>query len=78
MFLEGLPRLDASRRNEAARFVTLIDALYEAGAKLVVLAEAEHDDLYPAGDGTRLRDSNARLHGCKRCARRRGWKKVKA
>jgi cell division protein ZapE len=51
VFLEGLPRLDSSRRNEAARFVTLIDALYEAGAKLVVLAQAEPDDVYPKGDG---------------------------
>jgi cell division protein ZapE len=51
VFLEGLPRMDSSRRNEAARFVTLIDALYEAGAKLVVLAEAEPEDIYPRGDG---------------------------
>jgi cell division protein ZapE len=51
VFLEDLPRLDPSRRNEAARFVTLVDALYEAGAKLVVLAEAEPETLYPAGDG---------------------------
>jgi cell division protein ZapE len=51
VFLEDLPKLDVARRNEARRFVTLIDALYEAQAKLVVLAEAEPDDLYPAGDG---------------------------
>jgi cell division protein ZapE len=51
VFLEGVPTLSADRRNEAARFVTLIDALYEARAKLVVLAAAEPDDLYPAGDG---------------------------
>ena len=44
--------LSADKRNEAARFVTLIDALYEAKAKLVVLAEAEPDALYPAGDGS--------------------------
>lgn len=51
VFLEDLPKLDVGRRNEARRLVTLIDALYEAGAKLAVLAEAEPDDLYPAGDG---------------------------
>jgi cell division protein ZapE len=51
VFLEGLPRLEPSRRNEAKRFVTLVDALYEAGAKLVVLAEAEPETLYPTGDG---------------------------
>jgi cell division protein ZapE len=51
LFLEDVPRLTVDKRNEARRFVTLIDALYEANAKLIVLAEAEPDDLYPAGDG---------------------------
>ncbi len=51
VFLDGVPRLTADKRNEARRFVTLIDALYEAGTKLVVLADAEPDQLYPAGDG---------------------------
>ena len=51
IFLEDLPTLTPERRNEAARFVTLIDALYEAKAKLVVLAAAEPEALYPAGDG---------------------------
>jgi cell division protein ZapE len=51
VFLEDLPRLDTDRRNEARRLVTLIDSLYEADAKLVTLADAEPDDLYPAGDG---------------------------
>ena len=51
VFLDGLPKLDPAKRNEARRLVTLIDALYEAKARLVVLAEAEPDHLYPAGDG---------------------------
>jgi cell division protein ZapE len=51
VFLQDLPQLTADRRNEARRFVTLIDSLYEADAKLVTLAEAQPDDLYPAGDG---------------------------
>jgi cell division protein ZapE len=51
VFLEDVPILTPDRRNEAARFVTLIDALYEARVKLVVLAEAEPDALYPSGDG---------------------------
>ena len=51
VFLEGLPRLGVERRNEARRLVTLVDALYESGTKLVVLAEAEPEALYPAGDG---------------------------
>ena len=52
VFLEDVPKLTSDKRNEAARFVTLIDALYEARVKLVMLADAEPDDLYPAGDGS--------------------------
>ena len=51
VFLDAVPRLGPHNRNEAARFVTLIDALYEAKTKLVILAAAEPDQLYPAGDG---------------------------
>jgi cell division protein ZapE len=51
VFLEDVPTLGPERRNEAARFVTLVDALYEAKAKTVVLAEAEPETLYPSGDG---------------------------
>ena len=51
VFLEDVPVLGGDRRNEAARFVALIDALYEARCKLVVLAGAEPEALYPRGDG---------------------------
>ena len=51
VFLEDVPKLTANRREEARRFVILIDALYEAHAKLIVLAEAQPNQLYPAGDG---------------------------
>ncbi len=52
LFLEHVPVLDSAQRNEARRLVWLIDALYEAHTRLVVLAEAEPDALYPDGDGT--------------------------
>ena len=52
VFLEDAPILSPDKRNEAARFVTLIDALYETKAKLVILAAAEPDALYPQGDGS--------------------------
>ena len=39
-------------RNEAARFVTLIDALYEHKVKLLAAADAEPEGLYPEGDGS--------------------------
>jgi len=51
VMLEGIPLLTPDRRNEAARFVSLIDALYEARVKLVASAAAEPDRLYPDGDG---------------------------
>ena len=51
VFLEGVPRMTPAQRNEARRFVWMVDALYEARAKLVVLAQAEPDGLYPSGDG---------------------------
>jgi len=52
VFLEDVPRLTPARRDAAKRFNTLIDALYEAGAKLVALAAVEPEALYPEGDGS--------------------------
>ena len=51
VLLDHVPKLSTDKRNEAKRFVTLIDALYEAKTKLVMSAATEPDDLYPAGDG---------------------------
>jgi len=47
----GIPRMGPDRRNEAARFVTLIDALYENRVKLLVTADAPPEELYEAGSG---------------------------
>nr|WP_233349224.1 cell division protein ZapE [Hyphomonas sp. CACIAM 19H1] len=52
VILEGIPLLSPDKRNEAMRFVSLIDALYEAKVKLVASAEAEPGALYPEGDGS--------------------------
>ena len=52
LFLDGVPVLAPNRRNEARRFMTLVDALYECRMMLFVSAEAPADELYPAGDGT--------------------------
>ena len=52
LFLEDVPVLDRSRRNEVKRLIALIDALYEARRRLVVLAEAEPDALYLETRGT--------------------------
>jgi cell division protein ZapE len=51
VILADVPILNTDRRNEARRFMTLIDALYEHRVKLVVSAEAPPERLYPAGDG---------------------------
>ena len=51
VFIVGIPVLGPHNRNEAARFVTLIDALYEYRVKLLASANAEPDHLYPQGDG---------------------------
>lgn len=52
VILEGIPLLSPDKRNEAMRFISLIDALYEAKVKLVASAEAEPGALYPEGDGS--------------------------
>ncbi|PLK25773.1 cell division protein ZapE [Novosphingobium sp. TH158] len=51
VILVGIPRMGPENRNEAARFVTLIDALYEYKVKLLATAAADPEDLYEAGDG---------------------------
>ncbi|MBW0006742.1 MAG: cell division protein ZapE, partial [Sphingomonas sp.] len=52
VIIVGIPVMEPDMRNEAARFVTLIDALYEHKVKLLAGAEAEPEGLYPAGDGS--------------------------
>jgi len=51
VIIVGIPILTREMRNEAARFVTLIDALYEHRVKLLAAADAEPAGLYPLGDG---------------------------
>ena len=51
VIMVGIPVLTRDKRNEAARFVTLVDALYEHRVKLLAAADAEPVALYPAGDG---------------------------
>lgn len=51
LFVEDVPVLGPANHHEARRFVTLIDALYEAGTRLVALAEAPPEGLYRKGVG---------------------------
>jgi cell division protein ZapE len=52
VIIVGIPVLGPEKRNEAARFVTLIDAFHEHKVKLLAAADAEPAALYPAGDGS--------------------------
>ena len=51
VIIVGIPKLGPEKRNEAARFVTLIDALYEQKVKLLAAADAVPQSLYTRGDG---------------------------
>jgi cell division protein ZapE len=51
LIIDDIPVMDVSRRNEAKRFIILIDVLYENHVKLVASADAEPGGLYIATDG---------------------------
>jgi len=51
LVIDHIPTLDQDRRNEAKRFITLIDELYEKGVKLVASAQAEPEKLYLGTEG---------------------------
>lgn len=52
LVLEDIPQLSRNNFNEAKRFVTLIDALYEAQVRLICSAAATPEMLYVEGEGT--------------------------
>jgi cell division protein ZapE len=52
LLLDDIPSLGRSNFNEAKRFVTLIDALYEARVRLICSAAAQPEMLYLEGEGT--------------------------
>lgn len=54
LLIEGIPVLNPARRNEARRFINLIDTLYDHRVGLVASAAAEPAALYPTGDGADL------------------------
>lgn len=59
IFVEGVRVMGPEKRNEARRFITFIDALYDAGTGLIMSAEAEPEALYKAGDGAFLFERTA-------------------
>ncbi|MCI0430741.1 MAG: AFG1 family ATPase [Rhodospirillales bacterium] len=62
VILEGVPVLDAARRDPARRFVALIDALYEMKTKLVASADADPDRLCTDPKVPEFRRAASRLH----------------
>ena len=50
--LDRVPVMAEAERNEAKRFITLIDALYDAGRRVFISAAAPVDQLYRATSGT--------------------------
>ena len=51
VLIDRIPVISPSERNEARRFITLVDALYDMRVKLVVSAAAEPEKLFAGTDG---------------------------
>ncbi|MCJ8325001.1 MAG: cell division protein ZapE [Rhizobiales bacterium] len=51
ILMDNIPQLSAENRNEAKRFVTFVDALYEQNVNFICSAAVEVTDLYLKGDG---------------------------
>jgi cell division protein ZapE len=50
LILDRIPTLGVSERNEAKRFIILVDALYDMRVKLIASAAGEPDTLYAGAD----------------------------
>jgi cell division protein ZapE len=51
ILIDHVPRLTAAERDQARRFMTLIDALYEHHVTTVIAAAERPERLYPEGEG---------------------------
>ncbi len=54
VMIDGIPVLSRARRNEARRFINLIDTLYDNRICLIASADAEPAAIYIEGDGVEL------------------------
>ena len=63
VLIDHVPKMGPDERAWAARFVTLIDVLYDARTKLVMSAAGQPDELYLAGDQAfEFQRTASRLH----------------
>ncbi|MFZ3247376.1 MAG: cell division protein ZapE [Pseudolabrys sp.] len=51
IIVDHIPVMDYTQRNEAKRFIILIDTLYDNAVKVLASAEAQPDELYVATEG---------------------------
>ena len=51
VMIDGIPVIPAESRNEAKRFIALIDALYDRSVKLYASAEVDPQNIYRADSG---------------------------
>ncbi|MEN2495006.1 MAG: Cell division protein ZapE [Hyphomicrobiaceae bacterium hypho_1] len=54
IMIDAIPILTPARRNEARRFINLIDTLYDNKIRFVASSEAEPSKIYPLGHGSDL------------------------
>ena len=52
MIIEGVPMMDRGMRNEAKRFILLVDTLYDKGIRAIFTAQANPHALYQSSSGT--------------------------
>jgi cell division protein ZapE len=56
LIIDRIPVMDYTQRNEAKRFIILIDTLYDNAVKLLASAATEPDELYRAQDGFEMHE----------------------
>ncbi|MBV9247817.1 MAG: AFG1 family ATPase [Acetobacteraceae bacterium] len=59
LILDEIPRLSPQNYDQARRFITLVDALYEHRVKLVASADAAPDQLYTRGENAKMFERTA-------------------